>query len=233
MVTYAKIYELLDPIIKKNPKITISELRKEHPEIVKKISYWSFRARVNKLTGKKSYGKKKSAKKAAVKKTGMKRKYVRKVVAVDKYSTIVETIQKIVPTTKRMKEYIEIGKILVDNPNAVHSQLKKTGKVKMCDANFYQFRRKFCTMMGLNLTAPSVNSGGNHSQHPVSPVPAPKRKTAIYTVLYERESDGYDAKAKDLVTEIFEALQRERVANLEMVELIHPTKVLEVRSYQK
>lgn len=220
MEIYAKVYELLDPIIKKNPKIKISELREKYPEIAKRISYWSFNARISKLTGKKSYGLGKRKKK-----TG-KRKYVRKAVMVAD-NKIVEAIEKIVPTTKRKAEYIKIGKILMDNPNAIHSHLKKTKKIKMCDANFYQFRRKFCVMMGLNITAPAVNSANL-----VTPV-ALKRRASLYTVLYERESNGYDAKTKDLVTEIFEALQNEKVANLEMVELVHPNKVLEVRSYSK
>jgi hypothetical protein len=229
MISYAKLYTLLDPIIKKDPKMLFSELEKKYPKIAEKISYWSFNARRNKLVGKKKgYGAKKLKK--TLKKT--KRKYVRKVtVATD--NEIVEAIEKIVPSTRRKKEYIRIGKILMDNPNTVHSHLKKTGEVKMCDANFYQFRRKFCVAMGLSLTAPSVNSGGNRASRLTVGLPVPKRKATLYTVLYERESNGCDTKTKDLVTEIFEALQREKIANLEMVELVHPNKVLEIRSYAK
>lgn len=232
---YASVYLLLDPIIKKNPKITISELREEHPEIAKKITYWSFKARISKLTGKKSYGLGK-LKKRVVKKILKKRKYVRKTAEATEATddNIVGAVRKIVPTTRRMKEYVQIGKILATDPNTVYSHLKKAKKIQMCDANFYQFRRKFCALMGPNITAPAVNYiGGNHILRPTSVLVPSKRKTALYTVLYEKESNGYDTKTKDLVTEIFEALQREKIANLEMVELVHPNKVLEIRSYSK
>ncbi len=242
---YAKVYLFLDPIIKKNPKIIFSELEEKHPEVAKEISRWSFNARKSMLAGR-AYGsksKKKAAKKSVVKKISKKkkRKYVRKVtVATD--NEIVEAIEKIVPSTRRKKEYIKIGKILMYNPNTIYSHLKKTGKIKMCDANFYQFRRKFCAMLGLSLTAPSVNSGSNRAlrstmgllatKQPAF-VTSPKKRATIYTVLYERESNGCDTKAKELVTEIFEALQREKIANLEMIELVHPNRVLEIRSYAK
>lgn len=225
MVTYAKVYEKLDPIIKANPKITWEELKKKHPDIL--ISNWSFHARKKKVMGLKGYGH------GLVRDNKKKRAYVRKQVAENPEAAgkisaamITKAIRTIAPKTQKKKEYLKLGKILVENPNAIHSHLKKAKKVTMCDANFYQFRKKFCDLLNLPLTA-SLSRFSKLSPRANS---SAKKKPGIYTVLYQRESNGFDENTRNLVMEIFEVLHRERIANLEMVELVHPEKLIEIRS---
>ena len=223
MNLYAKVYEKLDPVIKANPEITWAELKDKYPEIA--ISNWSFNARKKKLQGLKGYGNGLVRDKKKTKK-GIKEPIAQPLSGKVSVARITKAIKTIAPRTRKFKEYLKIGKILVKNPNAVHSHLIKEKKITMCDANFYQFRKKFCDILVLPLTVSISRT-----------VPAArassKKKPGLYTVLYQREANGFDDKARELVTEIFAVLHRERVANLEMVELVHPEKLIEIRSCSK
>ena len=143
---------------------------------------------------------------------------------------IITAVKKIIPNTKKFREYVIVGKILLKNPNTTHSHLIKAKKITFCDANYYQFRRKFCILMGLELTAPVVNKSVLRSS--VAPVSTSRKKPQLYTVLYETESNGYGEEAKSLLVDFIDTMNREKaMGTLEMVETVSPRKAIEVRSY--
>lgn len=225
--TYAKLYSLLDPIIKRDPKISFQELGKKHPEVANQITYWSFNARKNALFPKRG------SKKTAVRKVA--KKAVKKISVKKSNQVVVAAIKKIIPNTKKFKEeYVVIGKTLLKKPNTTHSSMKNAKMITMCDAYFYQFRRKFCDLMGLELTAPVVDSSHRKRKSPASPaVFTSRKKPQLYTVLYQTESNGFNEAAKSLLSDFIESVNRERaMGTLEMVETISPQKALEVRSYK-
>ena len=233
MGQYKEMYTVLDPIIKANPGMSFPEFQKANPGF--KITYWSFNNRKNEFFTPQQL---KKARKKLLKKVG--KKATKKVVVkkLDKISgnhrtaQIKKAIQEIVPRTANMKEYMIVGETLVDNPNTVHSHIRKAHNLKMCDANFYLFRKKFCKLLNLNLTSTFFKKEDRVKK--VNTVRAVSRKKAsLYTVLYERDAVGLTADAKDLITEVFGVLSEERVVNLEMVELVHPKNVIEIRSYGK
>ncbi len=229
MDTYAKVYKLLDPLIKKEPTLLFSALQKSHPELAKKITYWSFNARKNKFFPKKGKAAQKTAKvvnSKAVKPVKGKKVSVAKIKA---------AIGKIVPSTKKFKEYFVVGQILTKNPNTIYSHLIKAKKITMCDANYYQFRRKFCALLDLEITAREVNShagrsNGKNGKFTGSPAFV-RKKSQLYTVLYEKEVNGFGEPAKALLADFIETVNREKALPImEMVEVISPKKVIEVRS---
>lgn len=206
MNTYKEVYKFLDPILKKNPQILYPELKKSHPEIAKKITYWSFNARKNKLFLKKQRGKLEEVSPVKL--------------------TVTEAVRRIRPTSPNFQEYVKVGNILLADPNAIHSHLKKARKIKMSDANYYQFRKRFCKLMGLNLT--SRSSGATREN--IVPL---RRRPQLYTVLYEKEVNGFNDSAKALLTDFIESLNKEKImGTLEVIETVRPNKTIEVRSYK-
>jgi len=230
MGQYKEIYAILDPILKENAGITFPEFQERYPKL--KITYGSFNRRKLRLFSNKQLKKARSGsyKKLKPVKTTTYGKMSGELTA-----QIKEAVLAIVPKTKNMKEYMIVGQILMDDPNTVHSRIKKSHNLKMCDANYYVFRKKFCRFLGLNLT--STYSKKEDKVKTGVKVKAedriPRRKASLYTVLYERDAVGLTSEAKDLVTDIFGALSQERVVNLEMVEIVHPKNIIEIRSYGK
>lgn len=227
MNSYAKVYPFLDPILKGKPAMSFPELQQEHPEIV--ISYGAFNARKNKLLK-----SKKTAKRVDL-------TAPIDVNATTSTLTVKEAVEQLLPNSRLKKEYVKVGEILMKDPNAVHSHAVKEHKIKMCDANFYQFRRKFCTLMDLELTAQRVTGGKKkrkYTRRNVTEVPAvsrQKKRPSLYTVLYEQEATGVGAEAKELMSSFLDVLRAQRVLNAEMVEVIIPGEkkehILEFRSY--
>jgi len=125
-------YDKIDSVIKENPKLSWPGIEVILKDKGIKCSQYSYFARKAKLEGRKFDVKKQNRKK---------RSYQFK-------TTIEDAINKIVPKSKMKDEYLIVAKELSKNPTASHAQLKKDLNIKMCDANFYQFRIKFNKMAG-------------------------------------------------------------------------------------
>lgn len=215
MQNYSKIYLKLDPIIKEHPKMNWVELNRKYPEIGRKISNWSYNARQKKVLGLPCYGRKKTRKKTQQK--------IQQKTMTDE--ALLKIINQIKPGSSNKKEYLRVAKILYDNPNAIHSHLIKQKLVKICDANFYQFRKKFNEILGRKTDNAKSSVEGSK--------PVQRKKASLYSVLYEKPAKGFDGKSKELLEDFIETINRERLANLELVEVIRPNHVLEVRSFTK
>ena len=239
MVTYKDLYKKLDPILQAKPKIMYPELLKKHPDI--KITYWSFNNRKNKLAALKKE-EQKALKKAAKESKPLVKKVTKKPTktkpakpAKIPMAEVRKFIRETKPNTNKFGAYVASAKVLMRDPNAVHSQHKK--EIKMCDANFYQFRKSFCARFNLPLTAALDYSKRKLPKRKPATVsvktPAVTSKPKLCTVLYETPANGFDRKALGLMTDIFTTLRKEGIADLEITELIHPKKVVEVRSYKR
>lgn len=223
MKTYKDVYVKLDPMIKANPKITLPEFKKKHPSL--KISYWSFNARKKRL-GVPVKANIRTKKKLAVKPVVQKKMTT---------AQIRKVVKKILPRTPHTKEYVLLGKILLVDPETAYAHLGKKEQKKTCEANFYKFRKAFCQELNLPLsTLKTVRKNGKRKK-PVSPatsVVANGKQPKLCTILYETGSEGFNDKAREVIKGVFDALRNEEIVNLDMAELVHPAKTIEVRLYK-
>ncbi len=205
-------YTKVDPILKTNPRITFSEFKKECSV---DLSQWTFYDRKSFLTT----GKHLKERKAASTKNGT----IKAASTRSSEITVAFIMANVAPKkSKLVKDYKRVAEILLKNPDAVHSQLKKEKRVKMCDANFYQFRKKIQTLLN-----------GKTKEPEQTPTPTPRRKTTMYTLLFEKElgEKGMNGESREFIDEFIAELNRRKAMNLEIVEIISPRHLLEVRSY--
>jgi hypothetical protein len=229
MNSYKEAYVKLDPMIRKNPDVTLDEFKEKYPKL--DVSPWCFGARKKKVLKQPGYGNtgRATVTAAPVGKGGKE--------VTD--AGIKKFIAELHPTSKMKPQYFKIAKVLMKNPEATHSSLakviKKNGKIKknkngiitLSDANFYQFRKDFNVFARLGTVKSSGANGKSSAKY------APRKRNGLYRILFEQSSKGVDKKSKDLLNDFITKINEERVANLELIQLSYPEEKLEVRSYAK
>jgi len=233
-------YKKIDAVLKKDPDISFKEFQEKSGV---KLSPWSFHNRKRVLAGLSPYNDLRKKRKAKTPKKIMKKKVLKRAKKSTKRKginrninsnngvtiNVAQLIDEHVPTSNRKAEYQQLAKRIIKNPDVSYVSLKSKGQVNFSDANFYQLRRKIRDMLGLS----------NVAQSPVSPrkAAAPSKKSSgVFINIFEKELNGRGAvgkEAKDLLTEVFEVLNQQKIANLQLVEVISPRKVLEIRSFAK
>jgi len=198
-------YSKVDLIIKKNPQITWIGFQKECPI---KMSEWTFYDRKKFIIHGVHFGDKDTKKEVGNGKI-----------------TVAFIMENCAPKKSELADdYEKVARILLKNPDAIHSHLKKKNQVKMCDANFYQFRKKIKIL----LNGKAVKQKQQSTSASVT-----RRKKGVYTLLFEKEigEKGMSEEARIFLNEFLEELNKRKSMDLEVIEIISPRHVLEVRSY--
>lgn len=213
-------YSIVDPILQKNPEISWVEFKALCKRKKIKCTNWSFNARKKKLANKKGYHYKKTLSPKASPKT------------ID----IVSFVENYVPKSDRKKDYENVTRLIIANPNLSYSELLKKGKPPFSDASYYQLRR--AVRHRLNKLVESRPKGKKQFTKNLSKkqIKGSSRKQAgMFVNIFEKELNGkgIGVEAKTLLEEFIQVLNEEKIANLQIVEIVFPKRVLEIRSFAK
>ena len=206
MNNYAEVYVELDPAIRENPDMGWAEFIEKFPKLSKRITNWSFCARRKRILHQPGYGNSTPIKENAISDDDIK-----------------NFIDNIHPMSKCKDQYLAIAKALMENSKTTHSFLTNQKIITLSDAHYYQFRTAFNKFIGKTHKTSSSSA----------PKLIPKKRSGLYRVIFEKDSNGIDKTAKDLMNEFISKINDERMANLELVELSYPEQKLEIRSYAK
>ena len=215
-------YSKVDPILKEHPGITYKEFKKlcNIP-----ISSWSFNNRRRILEGKSGYRNKTPFLASSVEDP---QKTDPTTPVVTGKVTASELVELYAPNSRRKKEYRKIAQFIIDDPTTTYASLKKKGLIKFSDANFYGLRRVF-------LDGNSSPKRPAPKKPTVIAAPVKRRNGGMFLNIFEKHINGKSIHPEtvELLGEFIDVLNKEKIGNFEMVEVISPQHVLEIRSFAK
>lgn len=206
-------YSIVDPILQKNPKISWAEFKALCKRKKIKCTNWSFNARKKKLTNKKGYHCKVSPK-------------------ID----IVSFVENYVPNSDQKKDYENVTRLIIANPNLSYSELSKKGKPPFSDANYYQLRKTVRHRLNKSVESRPERKKQFTKNFSKKQIKGSSRKqTGMFVNIFEKELNGkgIGIEAKTLLEEFIQVLNEEKIANLQIVETVFPKRALEIRSFAK
>lgn len=133
-------------------------------------------------------------------------------------------IKNLFPKSKKRKELERIVSILIDNPDTSYSAIK--AKSNISDCYFYNLRRALKRELNSSV-GPKVSNKKSKT--------ALKKNSGMFVNIFEKEIDGkgISSETAELLGELVEALKREKIANLEIVETVYPKRAIEIRSFAR
>ena len=219
-------YTKIDPILKKDLDISFKEFQKKC-EI--KVHKWTFLARKKFLKGESGYGRTIAPKKKEKKVSG--KTYTKGKITVKdgRNLSIREIISEIYPSATKVHELSVIAEAFIENPMTTHSSMKRAGKINISDSFFYQFRRKFTTLVGLKPNGKrGVTTKGNSGT-----IKSPRKKNVLYQTIFQKEiGKNHNPKSLELLQEFIEQLNMNR-QSLELIQISSPVPMIEIREVSK
>jgi len=210
-------YSKIDPILKENPDIDFTDF-KEKCDI--EITKWAFLARKKFLKGEPGYGRKEPHGNKSVKtdSDGC-------VVTKDgRRLSIKALILEVFPNTSKIDEFTVVTEALIKDPLTTHDRLIANYQVDISDSYFYNFRRNFIRILGLEPDKKVVKKASNYTK---------RKKNVLYQTVFQKEiGENINPESLELLQEFIEYLNIDR-QNLELLEITKPVHMIEVRAISK